>query len=49
MDKKDAMVKLAINGGITFGSKLNAKQLSAIAEYMDDGDELELTTLHRGT
>lgn len=47
MDNKDTMVKLAINGGITFGSKLNAKQLSVIAEYMNDGDELELTTFQQ--
>ncbi|WP_394237344.1 nitrite reductase [Niallia oryzisoli] len=47
MGKTDRVVKLAINGGITFGSKLNSKQLTVIAEYMDDGDELELTTFQQ--
>lgn len=40
-------VKLAVNGGISYGSKLNAKQLVVIAEYMNDGDELELTTFQQ--
>ncbi|MFC7394196.1 nitrite reductase [Scopulibacillus cellulosilyticus] len=47
MNQKEEMVKLAVNGGISFGSKLNAKQLSVIAEYMNDGDELELTTFQQ--
>lgn len=47
MDKKETMVKLAINSGITFGSKLNAKQLTVIAEYMNNGTELELTTFQQ--
>ncbi|EEL51151.1 MULTISPECIES: hypothetical protein [Bacillus cereus group] len=47
MESKETMVKLAINGGIAFGAKLNAKQLSVIAEYMDDGDEIELTTFQQ--
>ncbi len=41
------MVKIAVNGGIAFGSKLNAKQLTIIAEYMNEGDELELTTFQQ--
>ena len=40
-------VKLAVNGGISYGSKLNAKQLVVIAEYMNDDDELELTTFQQ--
>jgi precorrin-3B C17-methyltransferase len=40
-------VKLAVNGGISFGSKLNAKQLLAIAEFMDEEEELELTTFQQ--
>ncbi|SEN87280.1 Nitrite and sulphite reductase 4Fe-4S domain-containing protein [Paenisporosarcina quisquiliarum] len=37
-------IKLAVNGGISFGAKLNAKQLAVIIDYMSDSDELELTT-----
>lgn len=41
------MIKLAINGGIAFGAKLNARQLSVIAEHMSDDTELELTTFQQ--
>jgi precorrin-3B C17-methyltransferase len=47
MNQKEKKIKLAINGGISFGAKLNAKQLAVIAEYMNDGDELELTTFQQ--
>ncbi|MFT0603583.1 nitrite reductase [Bacillus cereus] len=47
MKSNEKMVKLAVNGGISFGAKLNAKQLLAIAEYLNDGDELELTTFQQ--
>ncbi|MCC3357832.1 nitrite reductase [Bacillus sp. REN16] len=47
MDQAEKKVKLAINGGIALGAKLNAKQLVVIAEYMNDGDELELTTFQQ--
>lgn len=47
MERQEKTVKIAINGGIAFGSKLNAKQLVVIAEYMNDGDELELTTFQQ--
>ncbi|RTR28153.1 nitrite reductase [Robertmurraya yapensis] len=47
MENKEAMVKLAINGGIKFGSKLSAKQLSVIAEHMGSHSELELTTFQQ--
>ncbi|MFE8696031.1 nitrite reductase [Cytobacillus sp. FJAT-53684] len=47
MDQKEKRVKLAVNGGIAFGAKLNAKQLAVIAEYMIEGDELELTTFQQ--
>nr|WP_043930839.1 nitrite reductase [Bacillus sp. EB01] len=40
-------VKLAVNGGIGFGAKLTARQLLVIAKYMDDSDELELTTFQQ--
>lgn len=47
MDQQEKKIKLAVNGGISFGAKLNAKQLAVIAEYMNDGDELELTTFQQ--
>ena len=40
-------IKLAVNGGISFGAKLNAKQLAVIIDYMSDSDELELTTFQQ--
>jgi precorrin-3B C17-methyltransferase len=39
-------VTIAVNGGISFGSKLNAKQLLMIAKYIGD-DEIELTTFQQ--
>ncbi|MEW9052393.1 MAG: nitrite reductase [Neobacillus sp.] len=39
-------VKIAVNGGIGFGSKLNAKQLLVLAKYLQD-DDLELTTFQQ--
>lgn len=39
--------KLAVNGGISFGSKLTAKQLAVIATFMAEEDELELTTFQQ--
>lgn len=47
MEQSEKMIKLAVNGGISFGAKLNAKQLAVIAEYMNEGDELELTTFQQ--
>lgn len=47
MGQQEKTVKLAVNGGISFGSKLNAEQLIAIASYMNDRDELELTTFQQ--
>lgn len=47
MDHKKKKVKLAVNGGISFGAKLTAKQLAVIAEHMIEGDELELTTFQQ--
>lgn len=40
-------IKLAVNGGISFGAKLSAKQLIVMAKYMDENDELELTTFQQ--
>src|SRR5699024_12460375 len=37
----------AVNGGIGFGAKLNSKQLMTISKYMDEEDELELTTFQQ--
>ena len=47
MKSNEKMVKIAVNGGISFGAMLNGKQLLAIAEYLNDGDELELTTFQQ--
>ncbi|MBT2218352.1 nitrite reductase [Virgibacillus dakarensis] len=40
-------IKIAVNGGIGFGSKLNSKQLMTISKYMSEEDELELTTFQQ--
>ncbi|MGX6446346.1 nitrite reductase [Neobacillus sp. K501] len=40
-------IKIAINGGIGFGAKLNSKQLGTISKYMDESAELELTTFQQ--
>ncbi len=47
METTEKTVKLAVNGGIGFGAKLNAEQLIVIAKYMKEGDELELTTFQQ--
>lgn len=47
MDQAEKSVKMAVNGGISFGSKLNTKQLLVIAEHMNDGDQIELTTFQQ--
>lgn len=47
MENQEKMIKLAINGGIAFGAKLNARQLSVIAEHISDDTELELTTFQQ--
>jgi precorrin-3B C17-methyltransferase len=40
-------IKIAINGGIGFGAKLNSKQLIIISKYMDEKEEIELTTFQQ--
>ncbi|MBT2640191.1 nitrite reductase [Bacillus sp. ISL-41] len=40
-------IKVAVNGGIDFGSKLTANQLRILAKYMEEGQELELTTFQQ--
>ncbi|MCY8939679.1 nitrite reductase [Peribacillus frigoritolerans] len=40
-------IKIAINGGIGFGAKLTSKQLVTISKYMNEDEELELTTFQQ--
>nr|WP_106782891.1 nitrite reductase [Lysinibacillus timonensis] len=47
MEDSSKKVKIAINGGIGFGAKLNAKQLMTISKYMSEDEELELTTFQQ--
>ncbi|RSD25232.1 nitrite reductase [Mesobacillus subterraneus] len=47
MEVTEKTVKLAVNGGINFGSKLNARQLLVLAKYLPDDQELELTTFQQ--
>ncbi len=47
MESDGKKIKIAVNGGIGFGSKLNANQLLTISKYMDANEELELTTFQQ--
>lgn len=47
MENPQKKIKIAVNGGINFGSKLTAKQLLALAKYLEEGEELELTTFQQ--
>ncbi|PWU67676.1 nitrite reductase [Gracilibacillus dipsosauri] len=47
METDAPKIKIAVNGGIGFGAKLNAKQLVTISKYMNEEDELELTTFQQ--
>jgi precorrin-3B C17-methyltransferase len=47
MENSQKKIKIAINGGINFGSKLSAKQLVTIAKYLDEEEELEVTTFQQ--
>lgn len=47
MEATEKTIKLAVNGGINFGSKLNAKQLLVLAKYLEADQELELTTFQQ--
>lgn len=40
-------IKIAVNGGISFGAKLNPKQLVTIAKYLNEDEEIELTTFQQ--
>ncbi|WP_045519387.1 nitrite reductase [Neobacillus niacini] len=46
MEDNTKKVKIAVNGGINFGSKLSAKQLLVLAKYLGD-EEIELTTFQQ--
>ncbi|MEK4387731.1 nitrite reductase [Solibacillus sp. FSL W7-1464] len=47
MEDSGKKIKIAINGGIGFGAKLNSKQLITILQYMNADEELELTTFQQ--
>jgi NAD(P)H-nitrite reductase large subunit len=47
MNQPGKKIKLAVNCVISFGTKLNAKQLTVIVEYMGENDEMELTTFQQ--
>ncbi|MBX9971063.1 nitrite reductase [Priestia aryabhattai] len=47
MENDIKKIKIAINGGIGFGAKLNSKQLLMISKYMTEDAELELTTFQQ--
>lgn len=47
MESNLKKIKIAVNGGINFGSKLTAKQLVTIAKYLEEGGELEVTTFQQ--
>jgi precorrin-3B C17-methyltransferase len=47
MENQQKKIKIAVNGGINFGSKLSAKQLVTMAKYLDDEQEIEVTTFQQ--
>jgi precorrin-3B C17-methyltransferase len=47
MEIQQKKIKLAVNGGINFGSKLSAKQLVTMAKYLDEEQEIEVTTFQQ--
>jgi precorrin-3B C17-methyltransferase len=47
MENHQKKIKIAVNGGINFGSKLSAKQLVTIAKYLDEEQEIEVTTFQQ--
>ncbi|WP_188207531.1 NAD(P)/FAD-dependent oxidoreductase [Alkalibacillus aidingensis] len=44
---KEKYIPIAVNGGIGFGSWLKPKQLMVLGEYLEDDQEVELTTLQQ--
>jgi precorrin-3B C17-methyltransferase len=47
MEIQQKKIKMAVNGGINFGSKLSAKQLVTMAKYLDEEQEIEVTTFQQ--
>ena len=47
MENEVKKIKYAVNGGIGFGARLNAKQLVTISKYMYEDEEIELTTFQQ--
>jgi precorrin-3B C17-methyltransferase len=47
LEATEKTIKLAVNGGIDFGSRLNARQLIVLAKYLGENQELELTTFQQ--
>lgn len=47
MTAEGKKIKVAVNGGIGFGAKLNPKQLVTIAKYLNEDEEIELTTFQQ--
>lgn len=47
MEDSGKKIKIAINGGIEFGAKLTSKKLVTISKYMNEDEELELTTFQQ--
>jgi precorrin-3B C17-methyltransferase len=47
LENHQSKIKIAVNGGINFGSKLSAKQLLVVANYLEEEAELELTTFQQ--
>ncbi|MEK5392552.1 nitrite reductase [Margalitia sp. FSL K6-0131] len=47
MGNEPNMVTIAVNGGIGFGAKLNSKQLIALSKYIEEDQEIELTTFQQ--
>jgi precorrin-3B C17-methyltransferase len=47
MENDVKKIKYAVNGGIGFGARLNAKQLVTISKYLYEDEEIELTTFQQ--
>ncbi|MBD8027132.1 nitrite reductase [Ureibacillus sp. Re31] len=47
MENSVSKIKIGINGGIGYGAKLNSKQIVTISKYMNEDEELELTTFQQ--
>ena len=47
MGNEGNKIKIAVNGGVGFGAKLNSKQLLTLSKYLAENEELELTTFQQ--